>query len=65
MRYRARAGSSLALGGPAPLDLEAFRLATEQAFMGLAGLAVVAAGLAWWAGTDRPGRPAPDARPSG
>ena len=59
MRYRALAGSPLALGGPAPLDPAAFRIATSQAFTGLVVVALLAALLAWWAGTDH--RPKPSA----
>jgi hypothetical protein len=53
MRYRALAGTTLALGGPTPVDAEALRHATQQAFTGLAALALVAAGLAWRAGSPR------------
>ncbi len=53
MRYRALSGTTLALGGPRPVDREAFRAATEQTLLGLALLALVAAGLAWRAGGSR------------
>ena len=55
-RYRSLSGTTLALGGPSPVDAEALRQATQQAFAGLAVLALVAAALAWRAGDTR--RPA-------
>jgi len=53
MRYHALTGRPLALGGQAPLEAEAFRVATQLAFTGLAVIAVLAAGLAWRASSRR------------
>ncbi|HEY7923822.1 MAG TPA: MFS transporter [Vicinamibacteria bacterium] len=58
MSYRSLAGRPLALGGPEPVDTEALRLATQQAFAGLAGIALLAAGLAWAVGSAGRTKPA-------
>ncbi len=47
MRYRTLAGVPLSLGGPRGLDREAFGLASQEAFTGLALLALASAWLAW------------------